>query len=386
MGGVALSLVSLLGLSACGDKEEKPTPVAEKPAETAAEPVEEAELSAFDAARDALFDHAVFVLGQRVTVPEEFPEVNAEVKDMLELLNNYYAALQNEPEMAEERARVSLQIAQTVCDLGAYAKAYEAYETAGRDIEALPEEVRRTRETKRSLSMIATGKGACLLAQGKATEALELYKKSFELDMEIFRELHPEDKPIEGETVAPELAAAATGVLDSYRCLGDCQNVAGDPEEARETYKKGMELVQQLRVLAPSMAVSYVKLLIAASDLEYELGDARKALVGWQQAAELCQGLNKANASLKIKADTKRLHDTLIRPIMQVRSRLLEEEKAKSGAETTAEVTAEPIQPVPAAEAEALVPPTPVVAPEAETAKPAPAKPKNNRRRNRRNR
>lgn len=382
MSGVALSLVSILGLCACEDKEQaaepKPEQTAEAPTPAAPAP---AELSAFDEARDALFDHAVFVLGQRVTSPDTFPEVNTEVKDMLELLQNYYAALQNEPEMPEERARVSLQIAQTICDLGAYAKAYEAYETAAKDIEALPENVRNSRETKRSLSAIAAGKGACLLAQSKASEALEYYKQSLELDMAMLKELHPEDKPIEGETVPPELAAAATGVLDSYRCLGDCQNIAGDPEEARETYRKGMELVQKLRVLAPSMAVSYVKLLIATADLENELGDARKALAGWQQAAELCQGLNQANASLKIKADTKRLHDTLIRPIMQMRARLAEEEKSKSESEPKPEVTTEPIQPVPAAEA-----PAPVVAPEAEAPKPAAEKPATNRRRNRRNR
>ena len=381
MGTVALGLASLIGLSSC-DEEEKAAEPAEKPAAAVAAPesaAAEEQTDAYAEAREALFRHAVYVLGQRVTSPEQFPEVNSEVKEMLALLNDYYAAMPTTPEIAEERARVALQIAQTVCDLGAYAKAYDAYEAAAKEVAALPEALRDAAEAKRSRSAIANGKGACLLAQGKAAEALAFYQEALDIDMGLFRELHPEDKAIEeGGEVPAALSAAVTSVLDSYRCLGDCQNVTGDMEKARESYKAGMNLVQTLRVLAPNMAIAYVKLLIAVSDLENELGDSRKALAGWQQAAELCQGLNQANASLKIKADTKNLHNSLIRPIMQMRARLAEEEKNKPAPEAAPEAA-----PAPAEE----VAPAPVVVPEAETKPAAPTKPAtNNNRRNRRNR
>ena len=37
-------------------------------------------------ARNALFDHALYVLGQKVTSPDAYPELNSAVKDMLELM------------------------------------------------------------------------------------------------------------------------------------------------------------------------------------------------------------------------------------------------------------------------------------------------------------
>lgn len=390
MGGAVLGLASALVLCSCEDKEAAPAAPAEEPAVAAEQKApQEPELSAFDETRDALFDHVVFQLAQKVSNPELYPEVNAEVRDTLALLNDYYAALEKEAEMAEERVRTALLIAGMTCDLGAYAKAYTAYENALKQLELLPEDVRGGRDAKRSLSTIESGLGACLLYQGKSAEALEHFRKSLDTDLAVFKELHPDEKkPLEENNVDPEVALAASAVMDSYRCLGDCQNVMNDTEEARETYKKGLEMVPALRVVTPKMAIAYIKLLIASADLENSLGNMKGAYVSWYQAGDLSKKLALGNHPLAIRAEAKRLNESLIRPLLQVEAKLKEEQRKAAEAEAAAKpadapVTETPIQPVPEAAPE--VAPAPVVAPEAEAPKPE-QKPRNNRRRNKRNR
>ena len=390
VGGAVLGLASALVLCSCEDKEAAPAAPAEEPAVAAEQKApQEPELSAFDETRDALFDHVVFQLAQKVSNPELYPEVNAEVRDTLALLNDYYAALEKEAEMAEERVRTALLIAGMTCDLGAYAKAYTAYENALKQLELLPEDVRGGRDAKRSLSTIESGLGACLLYQGKSAEALEHFRKSLDTDLAVFKELHPDEKkPLEENNVDPEVALAASAVMDSYRCLGDCQNVMNDTEEARETYKKGLEMVPALRVVTPKMAIAYIKLLIASADLENSLGNMKGAYVSWYQAGDLSKKLALGNHPLAIRAEAKRLNESLIRPLLQVEAKLKEEQRKAAEAEAAskpadAPVTETPIQPVPEAAPE--VAPAPVVAPEAEAPKPE-QKPRNNRRRNKRNR
>lgn len=393
LGAVLLGAGVVLSFSSCGDEkaaEEKPAEAAQQTPQAVAETPAEPELSAFDKSRDALFDHVVFQLMQKVSNPELFPEVNAEVRDALALLNDYYASLEKEPDMAEERARTALLIAGMTCDLGAFAKAYTAYEEAMKQVDALPEDIRNGRDANRSRSMIESGLGACLLYQGKSAEALEHFRKSLELDLAGFKELHPDEtKPLEENNVPPEVAVAASAVMDSYRCLGDCQNVQGDSEEARETYKKGLEMVPALRVVTPSMAISYIKLLIASADLENSLGNMKGAYVSWFQAGDLSKKIALGNHPIGVRAEAKRLNESLIRPLLQVEAKLKEEQRKQAEAEAASKpqetpVTEAPIAPVPEATPE--VAPAPVVAQEAEAPKPAPQKPRNNRRRNRRNR
>lgn len=389
MGVAALGLASAWALCSCSDEKTEAAPVAEQAAEQAAPAAEEPELSDFDKSRDSLFDHMVFRLAQKVSNPELFPEVNAEVRDALALLNEYYAALAKEPDMAEERARTALLIAGITCDLGAYAKAYAAYEDAMKQVDALPEDIRNGRDANRSRSMIESGLGACLLYQGKSADALEHFRKSLELDLAIFKELHPDEKKaLEENNVDPEVAQAASSVMDSYRCLGDCYNVQGDTEEAKETYKKGLEMVPTLRVVTPTMAIAYIKLLIASADLENSTGNMKGAYVAWYQAGDLSKKIALGNHPIGVRAEAKRLNESLIRPLIQVESKLKEEQRKAAEAEAAAKqteqpVTEQPIQPVPPVEE---VAPAPVVTPEAEAPKQETQPPRNNRRRNKRNR
>lgn len=332
----------MLCLSSCGEKEAESTPAAEAtPAEQPAaqeepapapEPAPEADKLA--ETRDALFNYAVYTLAQKVTSPERFPELNSTVKDMLEMLSSYYTELQKgEPSL--ERARLALQIAATTRDLGAFSKAYGEYETARKEVESLPAEVQGTTEAQRMLSSCFNGMGVCLLAQNKTTEALAQYEAALVIDEAQYQTVAPKDgeELPEGEVEAG-LSRAATDLLDSYRCLGDCQRAVDDPEEARTTYMKGQELAQRLKRLSSDMSISYVKLLTALGNLDNAMGKSQEAMGAWVMAAKICQSLNASSPKLDVKAETKRCFDALLPAIQSVGQKLqTEQDNAKKQAD-----------------------------------------------------
>ncbi len=286
------------------------------------------------AAREALFQHAVYTLGPKVTSPETFPQLNTTVKDMLELMRSYYAELQKgEPSL--ERARLALQIAATTRDLGAHAKAQAEYEAALAEVESLPTDDKLGAEGQRMLSACHNGVGVCLLAQGKASEALPKYEAALAVDEAQYQSVAPaegEELP-EGE-VEPALSRAAADLLDSYRCLGDCQRAVEDPEEAATTYKKGHTLAQRLKRLSSDMSIAYVKLLTSMGNLDNSMGKSKDAMAAWVIAARICQSLNASSPKLEVKAETKRCFDALLPAIQSVGQGLqAEQEEAKKNSE-----------------------------------------------------
>lgn len=386
---LAVATAVALCLSACDDKptdEAKPaeTP-AEQPAEKAEQPAEQAAPVSLADSKEALFNQALFVMGQKVTSPDLFPELNSEVKNMLEMLETYYTALCNENGDAAERARVALMIADTTRNLGAYAKAQTAYERALADIEAAPKD-------DYAKSAALSGLASCLLAQNKAGEALAWYEKALAVDEEIYKAVAPaEGETVEGDEVPAPLAKAAANLLDSYRCMGDCQRFADDPETALTTYKKGQDVINAIKKLSPEMSVSFVKLLTVLGNLENANGKSKEALGAWVMAARICQALNANSPRLDIKAETKRCHDGLVPAIQSVAKKLQDEQEANgetAATEATADIAqTEPLAPLP--EATPAPAPEPAAAPAPEPApaatpapvKPQPAKQNNKRRR-----
>ena len=291
-----------------------------------------------DETRQALFDYTVYTLSAKVTSPERFPELNTMVRDMLELQHKYYDELKK-GKACLERARLALQIANTTRDLGAYTKAQAAYDTARQDIEALPEEVKNSAEAQRMLSGCLNGTGVCLLAQNKANEALTKYEEALALDEAQYQKVAPkegEELP-EGE-VEPQLSRAAADLLDSYRCLGDCQRAVDDPEEARTTYMKGRALAERLKRLSSDMSISFAKLLTSLGNLDNSLGKPKEAIGSWLMAAKICQSLNASSPKLEVKAETKRCFEALVPAINAVGSQLqaAQQEAAKKAEEEKA--------------------------------------------------
>lgn len=350
--GAAASIMAALILSSCEEQEETP-PAAEPPATESAPqepatpptppPPTDAEL--LERARTALFNQAVYVLGQKITSPEFFPELNSEVKNMLEMLEIYYAELQKKSDAAHERTRLALLIASTKRDLGAYGKAEEAYKQAMKEAESLPEELAKQAEGQRLLSAGYNGLASCMLAQGKTTEALPLYEKALELDKAQYDAVAPaEGEELPEGDVPPDISKAATDLLDAYRCLGDCQLAVDDPEEARETYAKGQKVVQQLKKLSSGMSISYVKLLTSIGNLDNRLGREKEAFASWVMAARICQGLNANSPKLEVKAETKRCFESLAPAIQALGSKLQAAEKdaaEKAAEEEAAKAKAE---------------------------------------------
>lgn len=385
----ALGALSLFCLNSCDDKEEPaaPTePAAEAPATEATEaPAAETEQVSEDA-QAVLFNEMLYELLGKVTDPAAFPELNEEVKVLLEQMENYYAVLAKEPEGSVQRTRLALQIASTLRDLNS-GKALDAYTRAQSELASLSESLRNSAEVKRFESDIENGLGSCLLMQNKPAEALPHYQAALAVSQAQFDAVAPAEgtEPKEGE-VDPVLSQAATDLLDNIRCLGDCQRFADDPEEARATYMKGQELVTNLKVLSSSMSISYVKLLTALGNLDNAAGRSKEALSAWVLGANICKQINNSSPRLDVKAQTKRCYDALLPAIQAVANALNAASGEQPAAEGNTDIQTEPITPELKAAAEeaaknAPQEPAPAAAPAPAPAKPAPAKPANRRKR-----
>lgn len=381
----ALGALSLFCLSSCDDKE-KEDKAPETATEAPATAPEEAPADTSAQTRESLFNEMLFGLMSKVTDPAVFPELNEEVKVLLQEMENYYTEMAKGPEGTMERTKLALQIASTLRDLNS-GKALDAYTRAQNEWKALPEALRNGDEGKRCESDIENGLGACLLMQRKVNDALPHYEAALAIAQARFDAVAPEEgtEPKSGE-VDPELSAKATDLLDSIRCLGDCQRMADDPEEARATYVKGQEVVTRLKVLSSSMSISYVKLLTALGNLDNAAGHSKEALSAWVLGANICKQLNNSSPRLDVKAETKRCYDALLPAIQAVANSINAASAEQPAAESNADIQTEPITPELKAAAEeaaknAPQEPTPAAVPAAAPAKPAPAKPANKRKR-----
>lgn len=304
----ALGSVALATLSSCDEEQPAATPTA--PEATAA--TEQADAISPEKAKDALLQQMVFTIGKLASERVADPAMTEPVREMLALTEAYYKSISESAAGTMEKAKLSLRIAEITLDLTAFAKAEGAYNTAQADWDALPEAERSTREARRMQSAIFYGKAASLLSRRMATDALAWYEKALESDFAIFKELAPADgeKLPEG-SVDPELARAAADAMSSYRCLGECQLWADDPEEARDTYNKGIDLAKALDKLAPEMSLQYIKLLANLGNLESRVGNKKEALTAWVQAINFCQRLYASCPRGDIRLEARRCFESL---------------------------------------------------------------------------
>lgn len=330
----ALGILSALCFSACHDSEQAVTPESAQPDPAAEKAATEAAEAAVrrEQAREDLYHEALYVLASKTTDVTLYPALNAEVKILLEKMEAYYSALEQTNESGVERANLSQLIAKTTLDLGAFAKAEELYKRAMNDYTALPEEYRSSAEGTRAYNELESGVGSCLLAQNKASDALPHYEKALDIAQRTYDACAPAETPEGAQAPPPELSRAARDLIDSLRCLGDCQRYADDPEEARSTYLKGQEVAQKLKTLTPEMAISYVKLLTALGNLDNSYGRSKEACAEWVLAARICQQVNAANERLDVKFDTKRCFDALIPAIQSVQASLQAKEQPQEPA------------------------------------------------------
>jgi len=350
----ALGTVALATLCSCDEEE---TPATPTPAPTAQASQEG---NNAEAAKDALFEQMVYTIGKLASARVADPEITEPVREMLALTEGYYKAIAPTAQGTLKKAKLALRIADITLDLTAFAKAEAAYDTAQADLDALPEAERNSREARRIQSAIYYGKAASLISRRQATNALTWYEKALESDLAIYKELAPADgEKLPDGSVDPELARSAADVMSSYRCLGECQFYADDPEEARDTYNKGIDLAKSLDKLSPEMSIQYIKLLANLGNLESRVGKKKESLNAWLQAVNFCQRLYASNRRGDIRMEARRLFESL-RPNVLTLARDLQDEQA-------AQVENQSLQDSPAA-APAASPeePTPVPAPEGE--------------------
>ncbi len=351
--GVALSLFSAACLCSCGEKEEANQIAPAAAEETAAtEAPAASELSAEDAAaaaREAVYRQLLENIAPLVTANVGLPEFNEPAKIYLESLQRYDEALEGlAPSM--DGVDIAARVAELTRNFGAHTKALEAAERALARFEALPEAERNTPEGMRRSSALYNSKGLCLLHLGRATDAIPCYEKALETDIAVLRQLGigEESELVAGQPDA-NISRAVADVLGSYRCLGEAHVVAGDMEEARDIYKKGVETMTKLKHMDVNsgMGVAFVKLHGALGDLENRCGNDREALSSWLQAATLCQGIFNNSNRVIVKLQAKRFFDTL-NPLITEKAQKLEKEAEARKAEAEALEAEAPAEPTPA--------------------------------------
>lgn len=325
-GAAALGVAMLAGLCSCEDNE-KETAGQVKDAQP------QKQVQAQDSSHEALFDAMVYDIGRKVSGMAAAPDLTEDVRNMLVLLQAYYDEMAPANEGSVKRARLALRIAEVLRDLTAWDKALAAYQTAQADYDAMPEEEKQKAEGRRMQCSLYDGQGFCLLRCNRVTDAQSAYEKALAIYQGLYQAVAPVDgeKLPEGE-LDPALAQAAEDLFFSYRCLGECQMAADDPEEARETYKKGIELAVRLDRLSPRMTIQYVRLLGNQGNLESACGREREALSNWVQAAQICQRLYNSTNNLSIRAQASRLFQNL-RPQIQELARKLQSEEAARAVE-----------------------------------------------------
>ncbi len=295
--------------------------------------------SAVETARDAVYHQLLENISPLVTEHAQVPEFNEPAKVYLETLSAFYNALAEQP-VSMERADIAFRMARLTLNLGAYAKAHDAFDRALDDFDALPEAERNTVEGKRLHSALLNGMGACLLRIGKAVDSIPFYEKALEMDIAVLRALgvaEGEALP-EGEPDA-NISRAAADVMGSYRCLGEAHVVSGDLEDARDIYKKGLACMEELKRLDANseMGIAYVKLRSALGDLENRCGNERGALLAWSQTAQDCKAIFTATRRADIKVQTKRFAEALLPLIREKSSKLQAEAEAEQSEEAARE-------------------------------------------------
>lgn len=335
----ALGAAAVLGLGAC--EEKGATTEVQAPAEVNTTPAateSPAESTAAEEAKAALFEALVYELGARASENATHPELNEAVRNMLALMEEYYAQNADAMSGTPEKARLSLRMADITRELSAWERACGFYDRARADYDALPEAERNKPEVKRMLSSLCNGKAFCLMNLKNTAEALELYNKALEVDSALYEMVAPpEGEALPEGDVEPNLARAAEDIFFSYRCLGECQEVAGDPEEARDTIKQGIELAKRLDRLSPGMSLQYIRLLGALGNLESRCAKEREALGYWVQAAQMCQRLHNSTGNLIIRSKTARQFQSLMPQIQELQQKLNPAEQPQQAAEAPAQ-------------------------------------------------
>ncbi len=330
MSSIAALVLASSMLVSCGDSEDK-KPEAKEPAPAPAEVAPVAEVAPAPApapapvvdsasAKDALFDvmlyKAVDTMGKYAKQPY-FTEV---MRETLALMQEYYDALPTDADNSVERMKLALSIANVCRELTAYTRAGDMYQQALTSYEMMPVEEQNATEMKFKKSTIFNGIASCkLMTPATRGEAAAYYKKQLDLDKSIYDAMIPEGVV---PSITPEISTAASNLVSSYRCMGDCLVVTEEFEDARDTYKKAVELGKKLTSRTVPMMFEFIKLYTALGDLENKCGNDLAAAQAWGSAAVDCKKLFENSKDNATKLECKRYFERLT-PLIQEKAAIL---------------------------------------------------------------
>ena len=231
-----------------------------------------------------LIDYMIFEVGNSLSREADKPMWREMVRDMRNQVEAYYNTLRSTGDDPERLVRIGLFLADGARHLSAFQKAADIYTATLKDWDALPEDTKTGVNGQRLRSLLVNGLGSCLMQQRKMTEALPYYEEALELDKARYKRLAPEEgKPLPtAEHMGQDLENAAEDLLISYRCLAECQLFADDPD---------------MKNLSTGITFEFVHLLSTLGTLESRVGQPRKALAAWLQAAGLADQLRKNTSS-----------------------------------------------------------------------------------------
>lgn len=338
-GFAAISLICSLGVISCKDKGAEQWKDSVSPDEQQ-QSAAEAKTAQMNVEQKELLDYMIFHIGKRVGEQANNALWRNDVRDMRNQLENYYNTLNAQGGDQQVTMRLGLLLADITRSMASYEKALKLYSDTLAKWEQQPEADRQTIKGRRMRSSIANGMGTCYLMQNKATEALPYYEESLEIDKAIFDELAPAENASASAENGADLQKAAEDILSSYRCLGDCQFRADDPEEARDTYKKGLELVPRLKTVSVEVCFQLIRLYSAQGDLECSCGQIKNAAAAWQKAYQLNSQLLKqaeANRLTSISVRAAQYAQKLEKSLKTIAPQLQEELKAAQEQENEAE-------------------------------------------------
>ena len=321
-GILPLTFCCAAALDSCKDE------AAKQPAATA----EAAPAANTDVQAKQLIDYMIFEVGNSLSREADKPMWRELVRDMRNQVEAYYNTLRSTNEDPERLVRIGLFLADGARHLSAFQKAFDIYTATLKDWDALPENVRNGVNGQRLRSFLVNGLASCLMQQRKMTDALPYYEEALKLDKARYKQLAPEEgKPLPtAENMGQDLENAAEDLLVSYRCLAECQLFADDPEQARETLQTGQKVALDMKNLSTGITFEFVHLLSTLGTLESRVGQPRKALAAWLQAAGLADQLRKSSSSPADKAKAVTLLRELTPPIKAVQTQLQSQQQEAS--------------------------------------------------------
>lgn len=318
----AIVLASSL-LVSCGDDEKNAPSTVTPPAEAVEAPAPAPEVSPQSdaaAAKDALFDAMLYQAVAKMGAYARQPYLTETVRATLDLMQQYYDALPADEANSMERTKLALIIGDICRELTAYTRAGSMYSNALASFETLPAEEQNRLEMQFKKSSIYNGIASCMLMTPTTrVEAASYYKKQLDLDKAIYDSLVPEGQV---PSITPDISTAASNLVSSYRCMGDCLVITDEMEDARDVYKKAVQLGTVLTSRSVPMMLEFIKLYTALGDLENKCGNDLPAAQAWATAATSCQKLFEKTTDQATKLECKRYVERLT-PLLQEKSAIL---------------------------------------------------------------